>query len=72
MTRDLKPVKDHPDLARDMDTGMIVNINKVKHRQHLNTTNSRKRDKDQINSLTSEVQEMKKMLEKLLENGSNG
>ena len=70
--RNLMPVKDHPDLARDMDTGMIVNINKDKYRQHLNMVERIKKDKEEISTLKSEVQEMKMMLQKLLENGTNG
>lgn len=70
--RNLIPVKDYPDLARDQQTGMIVNINKDKHRQHLNMVERIKKDKQEITSLKSEVQEMKMMLQKLLENGTNG
>jgi len=66
------PVKDHPDLARDTQTGMIVNINKDKHRQHLNMVERIKNDKEEISTLKSEVQQMKNMLQKLLENGTNG
>tara|TARA_R100000951_G_scaffold44917_1_gene38273 strand:+ start:2697 stop:2912 length:216 start_codon:yes stop_codon:yes gene_type:complete len=70
--RTLIPVKDYPDLARDTNTGMIVNINKDKHTQHLNMVERIKKDKNEISSLKSEVQEMKIMLHQLLENGSNG
>jgi len=70
--RNLIPVKDYPDLARDVETGMIVNINKDKYRQHLNMVHRIKKDREEINSLKSEVQEMKMMLQKLLENGTNG
>jgi len=70
--RNLMPVKDHPDLARDTQTGMIVNINKDKHRQHLNMVERIKNDKEEISTLKSEVQQMKNMLQKLLENGTNG
>lgn len=70
--RTLIPVKDYPDLARDANTGMIVNINKDKHKQHLNMVERIKKDKNEISSLKSEVQDMKIMLQKLLENGTNG
>jgi len=66
------PVKDHPDLARDMDTGMIVNINKDKHRQHLENVERIKKEKEEIESLKTDVQQIKMMLQQLLENGSNG
>lgn len=70
--RNLRPVKDYPDLARDMDTGMVVNINKIKHKQHLGMIDRRKKDKEELESLRSEIQEMKSILQKLLENGTNG
>ena len=72
MMRNLLPVKDHPDLARDTTTGMIVNINKDKHRQHVDMIERIVKDKQEITDLKSQVQNMEKMLHKLLENGSNG
>lgn len=70
--RNLIPVKDHPDLARDAETGMIVNINKDKHRQHLENVERIKKEKEEIESLKTDVQQIKMMLQQLLENGSNG
>ena len=68
----LMPVKDYPDLARDMNTGMIVNINKDKHRQYLEVVEQIKKEKEEIESLKTDVQQIKMMLQQLLENGSNG
>ena len=69
--RTLIPVKDNPDLARDVQTGMIVNINKNKHKQHLENVERTKREKEEIQTLKSDVQQIKMMLQKLLENGHN-
>ena len=69
--RNLIPVKDHPDLARDKNTGMIVNINKVKHKQHMQIMNSRKEERQELENLRGEVKELKLMLTKLLESGTN-
>ena len=65
-------VKDNPDLRRDLATGMIVNINKDKHRNHLEKVEHAKNEKKRIHDLENDVQEIKMMLKKLLENGSHG
>jgi len=72
MMRTLKPVHGHQDLARDEKTGMIVNINKSKHKQQMKMVERIKNDKQEIDSLKSEVQTIKSMLSKLLENDTNG
>jgi hypothetical protein len=69
--RTLIPVKDNPDLARDAQTGMIVNINKNKHKQHLELIERKKKEKEEIQALKSDVQEIKMLLQKMLENGHN-
>jgi len=70
--RNLMKVKDKPDLRRDLSTGMIVNINKDKHRHHLQQVEQVKTERKRINDLENDVQEIKMMLKKLLENGSHG
>lgn len=72
MMRKLIPVDGHPDFARDEKTGMIVNINKSKHKQQMEMIERIKQDKEEINSLKSEVNDIKKLLSKLLENDTNG
>ena len=69
---DYIPVKDRPDLARDLRTGMIVNINKSKTRQRQLELEQRQKEKDELEKLKSDVGEIKMMLQKLLENGTNG
>ena len=69
--RNLIPVKDHPDLARDKNTGMIVNINKVKHKQHMQIMNSKREERQELENLRDEVKDIKLMLTKLLESGTN-
>jgi hypothetical protein len=72
MKRHLIPVKDHPDLARDERTGMIVNINKRKHDAGLKSAEVRKKQIQEIDQIKTDVSEIKQMLQKLLENGTNG
>jgi hypothetical protein len=66
------PVKDHPDLVRDMNTGMILNINKSKTKQKKLEAAQRQKDRQELDELKSDVSEIKMMLQKLLENGTNG
>jgi len=66
------PVKDHPDLVRDMNTGMILNINKSKTKQKKLEAAQRQQERQELDELKSDVSEIKMMLQKLLENGTNG
>lgn len=66
------PVKDHPDLVRDMNTGMILNINKSKTKQKKLEAAQRQQERQELDKLKSDVSEIKMMLQKLLENGTNG
>ncbi len=72
MIRKLLPVDGYPDFARDERTGMIVNINKSKHKQQMEMIERIKKDKEEIVSLKSEVHNIKNLLSKLLENDTNG
>lgn len=66
------PVKDHPDLVRDTNTGMILNINKSKTKQKRLEAAQRQKERQELDKLKSDVGEIKMMLQKLLENGTNG
>lgn len=68
----LIPVKDHPDLAKDTTTGAIVNINKDKYLRQKRLQEQRKTQREELDTLKSDVQEIKMLLHKLLENGTNG
>lgn len=69
--RKLVPVEGHPNLVRDMKTGLICNINKGKAEQYRQMRAKRMSEREEVNELKSEVQELKMMLQKLLENGHN-
>ena len=66
------PVKDHPHLARDLSTGMILNINKSNHKRKKLVTEAKMQERAEIDQLKSDVNDIKMMLQKLLENGTNG
>jgi len=68
----LIPVKDHPDLAKDTTTGAIVNINRDKYLRQKKLQEQRKTQREELDTLKSDVQEIKMLLHKLLENGTNG
>jgi len=72
MNRKLLPVEGHPDLARDPRTNAIVNINKDKADHRRKAREARLKEKEEFEQVKSDVQDIKAMLQKLLENGSNG
>lgn len=72
MQKRLVPIEGHPDLARDMKTNAIVNINKDKAEQRRLAREAKLKEKAEFDQVKSDVQEIKAMLQKLLENGSNG
>ena len=73
---ELSPVEGNKDLARDMDTGAILNINKEAFAGAKRAREKREKAKDQletntidINSIKGELTEIKTMLRTLI-NGS--
>ena len=73
---ELRPVEGNKDLARDMDTGAILNVNKEAFAGAKRAREKREKAKDQletntidINSIKSELTEIKTMLRTLI-NGS--
>lgn len=69
---DYLPIKGHKDFVRDLKTGMIMNINKNKIRRQEILLNEKRKEREEIDGLKSDVQEIKAMLKQLLENGTNG
>ena len=66
------PIKGHSDFVRDEKTGMIMNINKNKARRQKILHDEKRKEREEIEGLKSDVQEIKAMLQQLLENGTNG
>ena len=71
---ELRPVEGNKDLARDMDTGAILNINKEAFAGAKRARELREKAKDQleintndINSIKSELTEIKTMLRTLID-----
>ena len=75
----LQPVKDHRNLARDTDSGAIVNIDRSAYlnalERHKNKEKQKKTIEDNtkdINSIKTEVSEIKTMLKTLIEGKDHG
>ena len=75
----LLPVKDHRNLARDTDSGAIVNIDRSAYlnalERHKNKEKQKKTIEDNtkdINSIKSEISEIKTMLKILIEGKDHG
>lgn len=69
--RKLLPVLEHPDYVKDEYTGMLLNINKEKIMQNQKIREQRAKEREEFEALKSDVQDIKAMLRKLLENSSN-
>jgi polyhydroxyalkanoate synthesis regulator phasin len=67
MSKNRKIVEDNPNLSRDMSSTAIINTNKDAYEQRLARKNSARESAEEINSLKSEVQELKNLLQKLIE-----
>ena len=60
-------VKGHPNLVKDMNTGVILNINKTElEAARTKKEKDRQREKD-IDDLKNEVSEVKTLLKKIIE-----
>ena len=63
------PVKGHPNLYRDEQSGAIVNCDANAYTQYLNSLNNREEQKKEILRLKGDIEEIKSLLKELL-NGS--
>lgn len=71
MQRFLK-VKDRENLVKDMSTGAILNTDPsaiLRHEKRLREMDKEKHREDEINSLKSDISEIKALLKALLEKG---
>jgi hypothetical protein len=63
------PVKGHPNLYRDEQSGAIVNCDSNAYTQYLNSLKNRETQKNEIDMLKDDMKEIKSLLKELL-NGS--
>lgn len=56
------PVEGHKNLFRDENSGAIVNLNSYEYNQYLKLKKQKNDEKNEIDSLKKDVEEIKKML----------
>lgn len=59
-------VKGHTNLYRDENSGAIVNCDSVAYNQYLNIVNNRDCQKKEINKMKKDIDEIKSLLQELL------
>ena len=59
-------VKGHQNLYRDENTGAIVNCDSVAYNQYLNTQHNKDFQKKEINKMKKDIDEIKSLLQELL------
>lgn len=60
------PVKGHPNLYRDEDSGAIINFDNISYTQYINSLENRKNQRQEIENLKNDIQEIKSLLKELL------
>jgi len=63
------PVKGHPNLYRDEQTGAIVNCDNQSYNQYINSVNNRKLEKLELEQMKKDIDEIKNLLREIV-NGS--
>lgn len=63
------PVKGHPNLYRDEQTGAIINCDNYAYNQYVNSLNNRDSQKYELERMKKDIDEIKSLLKELL-NGS--
>lgn len=63
------PVKGHPNLYRDEQTGAIVNCDNHSYNQYINTMNNKKLQRMEMQQIRNDIDEIKSLLKEII-NGS--
>ena len=63
------PVKGHPNLYRDEESGAIVNCDNTSYNQYVNSLNNRKSQKRELDEMKKDIEEIKSLLKEIV-NGS--
>jgi len=63
------PVKGHPNLYRDENSGAIINCDEQSYNQYMNSVNRHKFQKVEIEQIKKDIDEIKLLLREIL-NGS--
>lgn len=60
------PVKGHPNLYRDENSGAIINVDDISYNQYINSLENRKNQKREIEDMKKDIHEIKTLLKELL------
>lgn len=60
------PVQGHPNLYRDEKSGAIVNCDNQSYNQYMNSVNNRKNQKQEIEQIKKDIDEIKSLLKEFL------
>jgi hypothetical protein len=60
------PVKGHPNLYRDENSGAIINCDSHSYNQYMLSKNNRELQKNEIDQMKQEIKEIKLMLKEIL------
>ncbi len=63
------PVKGHPNLYRDEETGAIVNHDNISYNQYVNSLNNRNTQRKELDEMKRDIEEIKSLLREIV-NGS--
>lgn len=63
------PVKGHPNLYRDEESGAIVNCDNISYNQYINSLNNRKTQRRELDEMKKDIEEIKFLLKEII-NGS--
>jgi hypothetical protein len=60
------PVKEHPNLYRDENSGAIINCDDQAYNQYMSTINNKKRERYEIEQIKNDISEIKSLLVEIL------
>tara|TARA_B100000902_G_scaffold399828_1_gene472848 strand:- start:2315 stop:2524 length:210 start_codon:yes stop_codon:yes gene_type:complete len=67
MTNSLIPVEGHPNMARDKNTGAIINTDSSAYASYHQRQSQRKMERQEIDEMKKDINEIKGMLLKIAE-----
>lgn len=60
------PVKGHPNLYRDENTGAIINCDDKSYNQYMIASNNRKQQQQEIDKIKKDIDEIKSLLKEFI------
>lgn len=60
------PVKGHPNLYRDEESGAIVNCDNISYNQYVNSLNNRKSQRRELDEMKKDIEEIKSLLKEIV------